>query len=537
LVENDLLKVSFLIPLFSLLLSFSRILSLPLPPYISPSISTSTSLSLSFALFFDPTQLWHKQDRIFLRPKANIFFAFTAPVCYQSPRNSVLTRLWTNILEDSLNEFSYAAHLAGLEYTLNSSMSGCQLILKGFNSKLFELTEKVLLKMHDLNVEDQRFYILREKLAREYKNANKEEQFKRALYNGNLVLDHVRWHNNFYIKLVDEITVEEFREYVSRMLREIHIEGILHGNLTEEEAKQFAKAVETILRPKPLPKAQIPEHRIVKIPKGDFIFREPGPNPENINQAIHNIYQVGIESARENALLDLLSHILSDPAYQQLRNVEQLGYIVWTFASRNAGVQSLRMIIQSKNFTPDFLDDRIEQFLLEARTLLAELTEDEFKNFVNSIAAELLEADKTLGQETNRYWREISNECYVFDRAQREVNELQKLTQQDLLDFFDKHISPESTNRHKVSVQIWPGEQSMQVTDDINQTKKEKEDRAEPPRTDTVLEDKADNFQEKKDKERGVPVRQRKVTPVYISDYVSWKRSLHVYPLPTPGVF
>jgi hypothetical protein len=54
---------------------------------------------------------------------------------------------------------------------------------------------------------------------------------------------------------------------------------------------------------------------------------------------------------------------------------------------------------------------------------LAELTEEEFKNHVNSIAAELLEADKTLGQETNRYWREISNECYVFDRGMKRGKE------------------------------------------------------------------------------------------------------------------
>lgn len=49
--------------------------------------------------------------------------------------------------------------------------------------------------------------------------------------------------------------------------------------------------------------------------------------------------------------------------------------------------------------------------------MLAELTEEEFRNFVSSVSAELLEADKTLGQETNRYWREISNQCYVFDRG------------------------------------------------------------------------------------------------------------------------
>lgn len=512
-------------------------------------VADEAHLQLHVLVENDLLKLWHKQDRTFSRPKANIYFAFTAPVCYQSPRNSVLTRLWTNILEDSLNEFSYAAHLAGLEYTLNSSMSGCQLILKGFNSKLFDLTEKVLLKMHDLHVEDQRFEILREKLAREYKNANKEEQFKRALYNGNLIFDHIRWHNNFYIKVVHEITVTEFREYVAKMLQEIHIEGILHGNLTEEEAKRFAKAVEEILRPKALPKVQMPEHRIVKLPKGDFIFREPGPNPENINNAVHNIYQIGAESARLNALVDLVSHILSDPAYQQLRNVEQLGYIVWTFASRNAGVQSFRLLIQSKNFAPDFLDGRIEQFLLEARVLLAKLTEDEFKNYANSIAAELLEADKTLGQETNRYWREISNEYYVFDRAQREVKELLTLTQQDLLAFFDKYISPESTQRRKISIQIWPSAKSIQTADDMAKIKQDKADdlkaaaldkveaKPEAQKENNQEETKPEDTIEEAFKQNDKLVRQRQITPVIIDDYVAWKRSLAVYPLPVPGVF
>lgn len=56
-------------------------------------------------------------------------------------------------------------------------------------------------------------------------------------------------------------------------------------------------------------------------------------------------------------------------------------------------------------------------FVNRFQDLLASLTETEFQNYVSSISAELLEADKTLGQETNRYWREISNECYVFDRG------------------------------------------------------------------------------------------------------------------------
>lgn len=98
-----------------------------------------------------------------------------------------------------------------------------------------------------------------------------------------------------------------------------------------------------------------------------------------------NFIQIGPESARSSALLDLVSHILSDPAYQQLRNVEQLGifslwlncagvycsagYIVWSFASRSNGVQSYRVLVQSKTFTPDFMDQRVEQFLYDVKVV------------------------------------------------------------------------------------------------------------------------------------------------------------------------
>lgn len=54
------------------------------------------------------------------------------------------------------------------------------------------------------------------------------------------------------------------------MLSEMYIEGILHGNITSEEATKFAKDIEGILKPKPLSKARIPEHRIIKVPKGKY---------------------------------------------------------------------------------------------------------------------------------------------------------------------------------------------------------------------------------------------------------------------------
>jgi hypothetical protein len=105
-----------------------------------------------------------------------------------------------------------------------------QLILKGFDDKIGTLIQKVLSKMKGLTIDTQRFNVLREKviislyyllqntseleliilscffqLSKEYKNLNKEDQFKRALYNANLIQDHIRWHCDYYIQEIDSI--------------------------------------------------------------------------------------------------------------------------------------------------------------------------------------------------------------------------------------------------------------------------------------------------------------------------------------------
>src|SRR5262249_22158318 len=91
--------------------------------------------------------VWHKLDDTFLKPKANICALFfllfipplsalqlsvacgadariTSPLAYSSPRNTVLAKLFTKMLTESLNEYAYAADIAGLTYEITSSVFG-----------------------------------------------------------------------------------------------------------------------------------------------------------------------------------------------------------------------------------------------------------------------------------------------------------------------------------------------------------------------------------------------------------------------------
>ena len=53
-------------------------------------------------------------------------------------------KVYTLLVQDALNEFVYAAEIAGLSYSLMHSVTGMTLTFGGFNHKIDKLVEKVI---------------------------------------------------------------------------------------------------------------------------------------------------------------------------------------------------------------------------------------------------------------------------------------------------------------------------------------------------------------------------------------------------------
>ena len=79
--------------------------------------------------------LWYKKDATFNVPKAKIVISFKSPLAYVTPLSSVLTRLFTDLLEDSLNAYSYYAQVAGLNYYIDNNTEGFEVCIFYFNVK------------------------------------------------------------------------------------------------------------------------------------------------------------------------------------------------------------------------------------------------------------------------------------------------------------------------------------------------------------------------------------------------------------------
>lgn len=149
----------------------------------------------------------------------------------------------------------------------------------------------------------------------------------------------------------------------------------------------------------------------------NFIYELPVPNKNDVNSAITYYAHVGdIADVKARAALALFAHIVSEPAFNQLRTVEQLGYIVSSSNWGSTGSLGWRLVIQSEK-NPVFLENRVDNFLdTTVKPLLEEMPIEEFEQKRKSLVQKKLEKFKNLGDETNSFWTHITSGYHDFMR-------------------------------------------------------------------------------------------------------------------------
>jgi insulysin len=90
---------------------------------------------------------------------------------------------------------------------------------------------------------------------------------------------------------------------------------------------------------------------------------------------------------------------MSEPAFDQLRTKEQLGYIVFTSIKRlNQQHLALHIMVQSSHKDADYLDGRIESFLCQYRAMLLAMPQKEFQENVAAVIEKLVEKPKNIDE-------------------------------------------------------------------------------------------------------------------------------------------
>ena len=133
--------------------------------------------------------------------------------------------------------------------------------------------------------------------------------------------------------------MEDVQSFIPDLLRNLHIEALIHGNATKEDALKLTRIVEQ-LKDKPLECDNINVARSRLLLHGTkIVLQKTVPNPENVNSGIEYFCQTSSTTdAKNRTRLALLAQIGTEKAFSFLRTKLQLGY--WVSSGVRSGVST-----------------------------------------------------------------------------------------------------------------------------------------------------------------------------------------------------
>lgn len=429
-------------------------------------------------------------------------------------------------------------------YRVSCGPSGYKLSVRGFSEKLPFLMESLTNRMLSLIKEMRegkeahpglfdKFQKAQENLLRETKNYRLDAPYEIANYNSRLLLEENVWHLDDYVGEMEgenadqnPLTLEECGDVALECLTGcLKVSSVTHlliafmdhffltlsqvnslciGNIDEKSAEDVADIVSRhfLIQSRPLRASESPTFKSMKLPtleeavaiygselssvKVPIKVQELACSSSEENNAVEMTFQAGSDMSlgyEGVGVLDLISHMAYNSAYNQLRTKEQLGYIVSAFTRKSAGSSwGLTVVVQSSSASPNTLEERIEDWMKTFRQELEEMPAEMIAKEANGMVGQLLEENTKLAQEVGAAWGEITatETCHermatpAFDRFRKladelilSTNESSEITvngnrrktpdalKQRVLEFFDHFYGADAPERRVVSSRVY----------------------------------------------------------------------------------
>lgn len=346
--------------------------------------------------------------------------------------------------------FGWTANLAGLTYEVKVLPRGVRLTFGGYNDKLKKfasfISRKLSVGVNDLlPKDDKEFDRYKDQIMRGLSAFDVRQPYAHASYYAQLSLQPRRFQytNRELRDATRRTTLPDLIEYVNALWVSGKGVALIQGNYEEKEALELVKSIGDVLPFKPISESSYPPSiEALPLPKSRPYTVPPRllvaePNPSNENCVSHIMLQCLEKTEKDHVLMEILSSVVEEPFYNELRTKKQLGYIVATGVKGLAETRTISFIVQSNVAPSDTLTIEILSFLdTVEKNLLSKLNNGDIAVYAKNLIDKKTEPDKELAIEVTRNWSEISSGRLGFDRLQREAATLLDIEKEDVLDFW-----------------------------------------------------------------------------------------------------
>jgi len=393
-------------------------------------------------------KIYYAPDQFFGVPKVYWSIEIKTPgIRAGNAAESVITDIFIKNLLDNVKDFSYDATMAGFNFNIKQTENGILIVIDGYNDNSSLLLEAILKKLKTGPISEAAFTLYKDNLQREYLNFAKDTPLAQATDQFKSVIYKFYSANQQKARAIQEVTFNLYNESIAKLFNQTFVEGILYGNLTEQQAHDVSQKVLDTVKAQPYPKENQLKKEVITLPN-------TGPYYIESRIAVQgNAVVLGIETAdfafKTRAAQQILMQAISSPFFAELRTKQQTGYIVYSINEEIDRKLFNLFLIQSNSYEAHDLLARIEIFLENFVQEIGKshVTEQDF----NVIKKTLIDNIKHSVNNTTAMGELLKTLAFKydgdFDWMNKRVQGLEELTYGEFLNLSQVLLSKENRKR------------------------------------------------------------------------------------------
>jgi secreted Zn-dependent insulinase-like peptidase len=368
-----------------------------------------------------PVELWLHTDDVFELPKGRVYLLLESELASSDAGHRVKTELWLRMVKDQLNELTYPAKLAGLDFDLDVTWRGIQVSVDGYSQKQGELLAEVLAVLKSPDWQQGRFDRLKSQRLRQFENARRQSPYQQV------IAELPRMINNELPGLMASETASrsasmvEIQQHVAAVLADLRLRMLVDGNFDRSDAQQLAAVVQ-----KALPLAQspnLPAQHVARLDKGIAARAVPA---EHDDSAVLLYLQSAMPGLSARVAMGLTAQMLSADFYHQLRTEKQLGYVVSASVYPQREVGGMIFLVQSPTVDAASIQSEIATYL--SRWLQKGLNEADFNQHKSALLKRLAEQPENFWEAADRHWQDLLDAYMDFNSREHLTSALKQLS-------------------------------------------------------------------------------------------------------------
>ena len=376
--------------------------------------------------------LFFGRDHEFLRPKGVINLKILFPKEKMSVEHRVYSRLFAACVNESLNELSYPAKQAGLNYSIKEGYGGIYVDVNGYKESAMKLYESMLDHMTSFSITANQFEAIKDKVVRDYENFALMDAYNQTRELAPDLFYNVKYTWGECLPIARNASLKRLNKYVTTLFDSTFLEAMVYGDFIMQDSKKVINLFKDKTNTAGISRQSAFDIEYLSISK-----------PETIqyvdkllvnNSCLFRVYEIGESSPEVRAKTALISKAIEQPFFTEMRTNQQLGYVVGSYPRPYDETHYLNFLIQSGDYPADELNKRADSFISSLPGLIRQLEDKAFNQLVESSIEQLEKKPMSISERAAKYRTLIFEHDSDFERDIKTIEALKRMKKETVAD-------------------------------------------------------------------------------------------------------